>query len=45
MIPPLLKGGQGRSIRDVRQSASALTCWIIVAVALLALAAAIGGAS
>ena len=43
--PPILKGGQGRSERDVRESASVLTFLIVVAVCALALAAAVGGAS
>lgn len=36
MTPPLLRGGQGRSTRDVRASASAIAWLVVAALALLA---------
>ena len=44
MIPPIIKGGQGRTEQDIRDSASGLVMWLVLVVLLCALAAAVDGA-
>lgn len=42
-LTPLVKGGQGRTIRDVRDSASALAWQIAMVAALIAVLLMVGG--
>ena len=42
MTPPPIKGGQGRTERELRESAEALAAWLLVAILAIVLLAVLG---